>query len=412
MFIGQLGTAQLAAVPFAGGMYLVGLVFFTGIVRTSIAFMGRAFGAKEYQKIGTILAHYQWLALILFPLLFLFIQAWPFFSALAGLDAAVDGYAWLYLKIRVWDAIFYLLLILYSTFYMSLGNSRFPMLVGFIVFPVNVILDYGLIFGKFGLPAMGVAGSALATVLAIVFSTLIMVGYSFLSANRARFGLRVFAPLDMGLLKKILRVGVPQGVGDWSDMLTGLIFWVILAQLGQVSLAASHIGFPVTQFLFLPAMAVGAATASYVGRFLGANRPELARAATSRSLTLSITYMGLLGIPLWFFGEFFASWFSTDVMVIYQAGLMFQIIALHQVFEAVGIILNDALSGAGDTLVPTLLQVGTSVVILFPLAILLSQMMEPGLVGAWVGSLIHAIVYAIAIWYRYSSNKWTVTLQT
>ena len=116
--VGQLGTAQLAAVPLAGTVYFLGLVLLQGVLQNSMAFFGKAFGAKEYHKIGIILAHYQWLALLGLPLLVLFIQSWPLFSAMGELNTAVDAYAWLYLKIRIWDALFSLLLALYASFYL------------------------------------------------------------------------------------------------------------------------------------------------------------------------------------------------------------------------------------------------------------------------------------------------------
>jgi MATE family multidrug resistance protein len=407
LFIGQLGTAQLAAVPLAASIYFVGWVLLAGILRNSIAFIGKAFGAKEYHKIGVILAHYQLLALLGLPLLGLFIQSWPLLSAIATLDPVVDGYAWLYLKIRIWDTIFSLLLLLYSSFYHSLGNSRIPMLVAAGVLLINVVLDYGLIFGNLGMPALGVAGSALATVLAQALGSLIIVIISFRSATRSQFKLRLFTPLNLGLLKDILRIGVPQSLGDCAEVVAWVGFFLIVGQLGEVALAANNIGVQVTHLLFLPGSAVGTAAASYMSRFLGANRPDFARMATYRTLKLGMAYMGMLGIPLWFFGESIARWFSADEAVIYQAGLMFKVMALYQIFDGMSIILRSALGGARDTLVPTLLLVGCAIVIMFPAAAILSRWVEPGLVGAWLGAFAYLVVLATMMMYRYRSGKWT-----
>lgn len=411
LFIGQLGTAQLAAVPLAAVTYFVGWVLLSGILRNAIAFIGRAFGAKEYHKIGVILAHYQLLALLGLPLLGLFSQSWPLFSAIATLDPVVDGYAWLYLKIRIWDVVFSLLLLLYSSFYQSLGNSRFPMLVAISVLLVNVILDYGLIFGNLGMPALGVAGSALATVLAQAFGALIIVLSSFLSATRTQFGLRIFTPLDFSLLKKILWIGIPESLGSCAVVLAWQGLFLIVGRLGEVALAANNIGVQVVHLLFLPGFAVGTAAASYMGRFLGANRPDIARVTTYRTLKLGMIYMGVLGIPLWFFGESIARWFSADEAVIYQAGLLFKVMALYQIFDAMGMILRSALGGAGDTFVPMLLLVGCAVGIMFPVATLLSRMLVPGLVGAWLGAFAYVVALATMMMYRYRSDKWTVILK-
>jgi MATE family multidrug resistance protein len=408
IFIGQLGTEQLAAVPLASWVYILGWMLLVGVLENSIAFLARAFGAKEYHKIGHILAHYQVLALLGLPLLYLFIQSWPLFSTIANLEPTVDGYAWVYLKIRVWDATFSLLFILYSTFYQSLGNSLFPMLVAVGILLLNIVLDYGLIFGNLGMPALGVAGSAYATVFSQAFGALFIVAISFLRPISAHYRLRIFTRLDFNLFKNILRIGLPKAIGDCLDLLVWVGLMLIVCQLGTVSLAANNIGILVTEFLFLFGYAIGIAVASYMGRFLGANRSDIARAMTYRTLLLGVTYMGVLGIPLWFFGESIAGWFSVNNAVIYQAGLMFKVIALFQIFSGINIILRSALSGAGDTLIPTLFLMGCAAGIMFPAAMLLSQLIEPGLLGAWLGTFIYMVALSALIMYRYRSNRWTV----
>ena len=107
--------------------------------------------------------------------------------------------------------------------------------------------------------------------------------------------------------------------------------------------------------------------------------------------------MGLLGIPLWFFGESIARWFSADEAVIYQAGLMFKVMALFQIFDGMSMILRSALSGAGDTLVPTLLLLGCAVGVMFPVAALFSRLLEPGLLGAWLGAFAYLATLAASI---------------
>jgi multidrug resistance protein, MATE family len=406
LFIGQLGTAQLAAVPLAATMYLFGWVFIAGLLRNSIAFIGHAFGSKEYSKIGIVLAHYQFLSLFALPILILFIQTWPLFSAIANLDSLVDNYAWIYLKIRFWDAPFSLLLILYSSFYQALGNSRLPMLVFFVVLLTNVVLDYGLIFGHFGLPALGVEGSALATVLANLLGALIIIFTAFLSKSRLTFNLRLVIPIDWPLLKNLLRIGIPQGVGDCLEILTWLGLFLIVGQLGQVALAANNIGVQVIHLLFLPGMAMGTAAASYMARFIGAGQPDMAQITIFRILKMGIVYMGTLGIPLWFFGESIAGWFTTDKAVIYQAALMFKVMALFQSFDAMVMILRSALAGAKDTLVPTLLLVACTFGIMFPTAFVLSRLVEPGLVGAWLGALAYLVIFSLMLRYRFQKNSW------
>ena len=412
LFIAQLGTAQLAAIPLASFIYIIGWLFLVGILRNSIAFIGRAFGKHQYHKIGIILAHYHPIALLGLPLLGLFIQSWPLFSTIANLNPNIDNYAWIYLQIRVWEISFSLILILYSSFYQAIGNSRFPMQIMIITLLANIILDYGLIFGKWGMPELGVAGSALATVLAQALGALMIMSISFLKPTRAQFNLQIFVSFDFSLFKQILQIGLPQGFGNLIEILAWVGLFLIVGSLGESALAANNIGVQVTHLLFLPGAAAGTAAASYVSRFLGAGRPDLAQIATYRTLILGITYMGLLGIPLWFWGEGIARWFSNDATVIYQAGLIFKIMALYQIFDGISTILRFALNGAGDTLVPTFLLFGCAILVMFPTALFLSQQLEPGLVGAWLGAFAFLIVLSILMIYRYRSGHWQTILKT
>ncbi|EDN68659.1 conserved hypothetical protein [Beggiatoa sp. PS] len=196
------------------------------------------------------------------------------------------------------------------------------------------------------------------------------------------------------------------------EVLTWVGLFLIVGQLGEAALAANNIGIQVLHLLFLPGVAVGTAAASYMGRFLGSQQPELAKIATDRTLILGITYMGLSGIPLWFFGESIARWFTTDEAIIYQAGLMFKIMALYQIFDGTNTILRSALSGAGDTFIPTLLLVSCAVFVMFPMAILLSRWIEPGLVGAWLGAFVYLFILATLIMYRYRSEKWKMIMNS
>ncbi len=243
--------------------------------------------------------------------------------------------------------------------------------------------------------------------LAQAFGAFVIVTTAFFGSTRARYGLRIFKRPDLNLLKQILRIGLPKGFAEFSEVVMWVGFMLIAGQLGTAPLAANNIGMQISQFFYLASEALGAAASSYMGRFLGANRPDLARTTTYRILIVGITYLGVLGIPLWLFGESIARCFTGNEAVVYQAALMFKILALQQIFDGINLILRLALAGAGDTLIPTLFLVGGAVVIMFPAAILLSQLIEPGLVGAWLGMLIYIMIFVLILIYRYKSDKWT-----
>ena len=405
-FIGRLGTEPLAALGLANIYFFTGFVLLLGLMRNSIAFTARAFGADRWERIGEILAHYQWLALLGFPALWVFMLGFPWVAGLAGLSEGVTGQAEVYLAVRVWGVPFSLTLVLYSAFFQSIGNSRLPMAIGWATVGINVVLDYGLIFGRLGLPALGIRGSALATVIAEAAGAALMVALAYRPSLQARFRLRFLVPPRWNQLGPILRVGLPQGLGDFTEIAFFLAFFAIVGRLGEVPLAANNIAIQVTHLLYLPGVATGIAAGAYMGRFLGAGDPDVAQAAARRTLRVGLAYMGLMGLPLWFFGGPIAGLFSEDPRVIRQAALLLKLMALYQVFDGLGIILRGALSGAGDTRFSLLVLLGVGSTVMLPTAWLLAGWIEPPLLGAWLGVFAHFVVLGLVLYWRFRQGSW------
>ena len=406
VFIGRLGTPQLAGLGMANAYYITTVVLFLGVMRNAVAFTGRAFGAGRLHEIGPALVQYQWLALAALPLAWAWAWAFPGLARAAGLSADVVAYATTYLFIRVWETPCVLLVILYATYHQSKGNSRLPMLTNWLVLPVNVALDYVLIFGKLGLPALGLAGAALATVLANVSGAVLIMSVSHLHRDARPERLSILGRPNRAMLREILRVSLPMGLGDFLEMCNFLVFYAIVGRLGTTALAAGNLALQVTHLIFLPGFAVGIAASSYMGRYMGAGKPALARQATLRALGVGATYMGLAGIPLWFLGERIAAGFVSEREAIIGAGLVFKVLAVYQVFDAVGMILRSALGGAGDTRVPMAMLPLCAVGVMFPVALLLSEGAHLGLLGAFLGEALYIFVLAGVLWWRFERGPW------
>ena len=412
-FVGRLGTAPLAALSMAGLYYFTGLALFIGLMRNSIAFTARAFGAGRPERIGIIIAHYQWLVLLAVPLLWGLSLGFPLLAAAAGLSPQVEAQARIYLDMRIWETGFVLTLLLYSAFYQSIGDSRLPMLVNWGALGLNVVLDYGLIFGNLGMPEMGMRGAALATVLAQAAGMVVILTAGYRPAVRHRYRLRFLVWPSRGRIRSILAVGIPAGLGDLVEIGGFLGFFVIIGRLGQEALAANNIGVAVTHVLFMPGLAAGIAAGSYMGRYLGAGAPGVARQAVRRTLLVGLVYMGVMGIPLWLLGGRIAMIFTGHPAVIHQAALLFKVMALYQIFDATGMIMRGALNGAGDTRFPILALLAASLGVMYPLAWWLSGTIEPGLVGAWVGVCGYMVVLGSTLLIRFERGRWmAISLET
>jgi MATE family multidrug resistance protein len=406
VFVGQLGTTPLAALGIASVYYYALLVLFIGLMRNSIAFVARAWGEGQPERIGPIVTQYQWLAMLGLPVVLGFITTFGWVTGMMELPQAVADAALGYLRVRVWDIPFALTVILYSSLYQSLGNSTYPMLVQWGVVGLHILLTFLLVFGKAGFPAMGMPGAALGIVLAQAAGAVLIVATAHLGPLRKRCRLTLLGRPRRSLLREIVTIGVPQGLGDFVEISAYLGFFLIIGRMGENSLAANNIGMQATHFLFMPGFAAGIAAASYMGRLLGAGAPGHAATALRRTLTMGIAYMALTGIGLWFWGESIARLFTSDPAVIVLAGLVLKVMAFYQAFDALGIITRSALGGAGDTLVPAALLGALAITVLYPAAWVLSRAIEPGVVGAWIGAAVFIAVLGLVLYLRFRQGAW------
>jgi MATE family multidrug resistance protein len=406
MFVGRLGTPQLAGLGFAGSFYVTIMVLFFGIMRNSVAFASRAFGAGKHSELGVVVANYQWLALAATPVIYAMSLAFPWFVAWGELNPEVARHASVYVAIRVWEAPFILLIFLDAAYHQSKVNARLPMLVHWGVLLVNIVLDYGLIYGRLGLPALGVAGSALATVLAHVAGAVFIIAYSHRAASGRADRLHFLGWPRWRLQWEIIRVSVPLGVGDFIEAGGFMVFFLVVGRLGETALAANNIGVQIIHLLALPGFAAGIAASTYMGRYLGAQAPDLARTAVLRTLALGAAYMGGSGLLLVLFGRQIASLFSTDPVVIGLAMQVFIVMAAFEALDAVGIILRSALAGAGDTRLPTAMLCGSIVLVLLPSAWWFSTLLRPPLIGVWLGAFCHITLIAAMMTWRFRVGAW------
>ena len=405
-FVGQLGPAPLAALAIANFTYISGMVVLLGLIRSAMAFLSQSYGAGQREKLGDWVGQYQWVALVSLPILLVLMQGFPWVARLADLSPSTEADARRFLAIRVWEVPFALTSALYATLHNATGRSVFPMAVQWSTVGLNALLNYGLVLGHFGLPRLGLAGSATATLIAQVCGASIMLAGTHGGALRRAYRLRLLDWPRAAPLQQLLKVGLPQGLGDGLEVVAFLAFFVIVGQLGEQALAASNIGMQVTHLLFMPGIAMGIAGASLMGRFIGMGAPLVGRVAAHRILGMTIAYMGVLGIPLWFFGETIAGWFIADADVVRQAGWVFKIMAVYQIFDAAGIVLRITLSGAGDTRFPMASVAGCAALVMIPFSWGLSRWLTPGIVGAWLGVLGYIVVLGIVLLWRFEGGAW------
>ena len=407
-FVSKIGTEALAAVGLAGVMYFAVFMLFRSTANSTVVFVGRAYGENNFAKIG--MAVWRSLNVIAWLSLFTFALPW-LFSTLMGFAAPEDSQTvrnlgTRYLQIRAFE----IPLILFSGvvwgFLVGRGDSRTPMMLAWATVIANVFLDWVLVLGNLGAPPLGVAGAAYATVLANSLNVVLSAAVLWNRANRATFATGRPHLASWTEIRSVLRVGLPLGMGDFIEIASFSAFFALIARLGTDILAANQIALQYMSVSFTMGMAISMATSSLVSQNLGAKQPQTAEKAAYRAIGLAMGAMGIVGLSYLIAPTTLIGFFSQEQGVIEAGVTILKLVALYQVFDALGIVLAGALNGAGDTRFTMWARAIMAWGMFLPLVWLLAFQLDLGIWGAWVGAFIYLGGLGVVYFFRFRRGHW------
>jgi multidrug resistance protein, MATE family len=289
------------------------------------------------------------------------------------------------------------------------GDSRTPMIVGIAGNSFNALFAWALIYGRFGLPALGVRGGGYATATTEMLELGVMIALLLRDERRARERGELGAkpPLPFGTaLREVSDLGLPTGIQFTAETLAFAAFTVVLGSIGKEEIAAHQIALNVIRVSFLPGVAVAEAASVLVGQALGRRRLDHADASVHSGLRLAVGFMAACGLVFALFGGLIARFFSSDPLVVANARMLLFVAAVFQVLDAVSIVLRGALRGAKD--VRAVMVIGVLVVWTFvpTSAFLLGKHCGFGALGGWIGFIGETTVGAVFFWRRWKRGSW------
>lgn len=346
--------AMAASLP-AGMLHFALICFPMGLVSYATTFVAQYDGAGRPERIGGAVWQGIWIGLVSTPLFLLVRPLTPAFFALSGHTPSLMQQEIVYFQVLLFGAGAAVLAAAQSTFFTGRGQTWIVMLVDSFGAVVNIVLDYGWIFGHWGLPAAGIEGAAWATVVGQWARVLLYFVLLELPGHRRRYYGAAGRRPDGELLRRLLRYGGPTGLQLFVDVAAFSLFLLVMGQLGQQAMAATTLAFNVNSIAFVPMLGLGMAVTTMVGQQLGRNEPELAARATWTSAWLALAYTGAMGL-LYVLGpdlllmghaagsnpEEFSQLYATTVVLL-------RFVAAYCLFDSLNIVFAGALKGAGDT---------------------------------------------------------------
>ncbi|NIM18480.1 MAG: MATE family efflux transporter [Candidatus Aminicenantes bacterium] len=294
------------------------------------------------------------------------------------------------------------------------GDTISPLKISLFTAGVNVILDPILIFGWLGLPALGVAGAALATVFTRGMGSAIGLYLFFSGKKGIHLKLRHLKPAAK-MSGLVFKIGVPSALGFSGASLGFIVLMSIVNLFGTIVISAYGIGMRVVHLFMLPAMGISAAVTAIVGQNLGAGNTQRAKNTVGKGIMLMCMVVIPAVILTAIFGKQVTQVFIPGDFLIHQVGqTMFYILPLSVLFFGLSTVLQGAFQGSGDTVPVMVTQILRIWLFRIPFVYLLSIVLLNGpadihaSVGIWWGMVISNIATFFMLFAWYMRGKWAV----
>ena len=299
-----------------------------------------------------------------------------------------------------------------SGFFTGRGKTWTVLWINMIVVLINIVLDYLMIFGHLGLPAMGVAGAAWATIIASAAGSVIFTVMFLSPANRRQFHTGRNWAFNRPLFTRMMRYGMPSGLQIMLDVLAFAFFIWFVGRIGTLELGATNLAFQVNSLAFMPLFGLSIAVSTLVGQHLGENQPQLAHRATWLAFHLGLLYMTTISLFYLFLPGMFIDPFGMNIAPEKFANLrqmaivILRFVAIYCSFDTMNVIFAGALKGAGDTrfVMFTTLSLGF-VIMVFP-TWLACRPGGGGIYMAWTFLSAFVIILGFCLLARFRHGAW------
>ncbi len=408
IMVGFLGEAELAGVGVGTQLTFIHFMLIYGLTSGIATFFAQFYGANDMKSIRKCVG-FAWTVLFVIGLLFfgashIFGREILLFYAQ---DEEVIAFALTYLKILSPQFLIMSIVIPIQMALRATQQTKIPMVISFVVFSTNTLLNYILIFGKFGAPELGVTGAALGTIIARSIEIVITILVFMSSKNVFRGPIRSFFGWEKTLIKKIMKNSAPTTINELFWGLAQTMFTAAFNRIGTTEYAAFQASNAITQVMTFGAFSLGDAALIMIGEKLGEKNKEEAWEISKYLIKLGFIVGTVIGLIIIVSSSFTSQFFNLTeqgqkyiAQILIITGIILPI-GLPNAMHIIG-----TLRGGGDTKFAMFTEVGCIWLIAVPLAFLSAT--------TWHLSIVYAVLlvrledvakFGILTW-RYMSKKW------
>lgn len=387
--IGRVGVVPLAGAAFAGSIFTIPLVFCFGITVTTSILTSSAFGVGDMKRANHVLR----VGLILCTIIGLFfaigMDLTKDFLKYFGQSESVLSEAKPYFSLLAWSIVPALIFSCFKNYAEAMNRPWMPLKVLLLMLITNVFLNWILIFGKFGFPAMGLIGAGWGTLISRIVSVVVVIMVLGFGKNWSfRFRTRDWFRIKKNDVWEYLTIGVPSGFQIIFEVSAFVFAAIMMGWIGEITLAAHQIAINVASMTFMIALGISFATSVRIGQSYGRQDYHALRRIGLVGLAINAGLMMLSMMMFLILREIIPLWFVDNEDVIALAARLIVIAGFFQVFDGIQISMISALRGMRDVKVPTFLVMFVYYGVCLPVAYYLGFVAKYKGEGIWFGLLI------------------------
>ncbi len=403
IMVGQINATELASVSFANGIFILGLVFSIGLAYGLTPLVGKSFGAGERDECGG------WLkqglvanlifALVLMLLMFLVGLLMP----VMGQEHDVIVHAKIYYNTLVISILPFCLFMVFKQFAEGVANTRISMVITLIANGLNIVLNYILIFGKFGFPVMGIDGAGYATFISRLFMAVVFI-WAFLKLDFFKSFKRTFLISKVQLVQviKVIKVGFPIGSQMINEVFTFSMGTIMMGWISKNALAAHQIVLSMASLTYMMSVGLSSAATIKVSNYYGANDFKNLKYSAYAIIHKVILFMIFNGIMFVVLRHTLPKLFVDNKEVVFIAAQLMIIAGVFQIFDGLQVTWLGILRGLQDVKAPSVIAFVAWILIALPVSYICAFVFNMQAIGIWTGYLTGLFVGSFLLQIRFN----------
>jgi MATE family multidrug resistance protein len=412
MYVAQYNLTQFAAMMPASFLATAIASFFVGIVGYVSVLVAQCYGARRYQDCSASMWQGVYLSMFFTFLLIMFSMVSSNIFKVMGHDGDLLKYEIEYFFLIILANCIQLFSTAFSSFYCGIGDTKITMYVGIATNIVNMVLTWLLVFGKYGLPEMGMFGSGLATIISCAIGLTLYISFFYKQSFQNQYQILRNYHFNRVLLHKLLKFGLFSGIQSFVDIGYFSILFIIIGMTGEFALTCVNITVAIEAAFILPLIGITTAVGIIAGQERGANRLNNIPIVIKKGIIIGICYNLLIISMCNFLPEFLIAIFNSEqdkekFLLINNVTIpLVRLTSLWIVLDMIHLIIGSVLEAVGDTRFMMVMYAVVPFLFYVILPYVLCVVASLSLSWLWIALIGYRVVLLLLVTNRFLGGKW------